>query len=439
MTTFTDLSRGPVQLTIYAENDRKYKHPLHTHESTLEFDEPVMPLLATLKVSSNQFKLQLPDKQQDCESAFEILKARLSTLNHVMTLMAVAEFPIFVVKHINQALKTLPQTLCNEHGYIHSSYLYKEYFAKAIEAYLRNEDVNATVQMQKGTLYVDDIVLINSGVTDVIYQLSSGLNSFWRFMPDNMAVQTYDQEVEKAPHGAFEAGQWHNKVGDTILLSSFQLVLQTALANFLSQFSDKMPEHDIIVDELKDKTQRLVESHQKYLDESLNIIPISRDKLMASPLIKESEAYQEVTSLCLGENALDLFYTNDTPMILINAIAECLGAFRAYRLDALKSAKNADKHGYHNEDFCEHVALPHTKVRKAMLVFKEQLNDPTSLIGACFDKDKIKLNVSAEYSYDPEFNRVNSAVQHLDVVFGSRYPVGEQKHVIRFAFNGIEG
>jgi hypothetical protein len=437
MLNLLDYIGQAVQLDVHATKDKQFKKPLLSTSVILSLDAEPSPLLGKINAWGKKFKINLEESDTTPLNAEAQLLTQFASLNSVLSEFSTEEFILFVVSRIDTSLQNIKKQIRDENGNLRPPHLHKEYFANAIEAYLLSKGFNAKCNMNKGTLYIDDVVIINSGITQST-RLSDGLFKVLGLFSDKLTINQYAAQYYKSPCGTFQPGSWANQTGDEVYIHGFSLILLESTIHFIERMTALL---DIDISghstfsTVLNNAKLKQSDHQTSLSSLFAKKVISRETMLGIKLISDSEAYNQLKLLNLGEPAIDAFCEMECGKLLLDNIKHSLGASRVRIFNPLEEHEKEQHHGYYDEFYNGHVPLPAPKVRKAMLVLKEELEDPNSLISICFDKKKLKLNVTATASYNHQTDETNSAYEFLEVCMGTVNPIACNEQVVCFTFD----
>lgn len=437
MANLAELNGVAVPVYIHTSKDNTFnKKPVRSIELFFQLHNPATPFLSHIQYFGRGFKICLADPNDDNAAKIEF-ERKINELNTIMGHIADSSFVHFVTAECGQFLENIESNLHGEHGNLKGAYEVKRLFSDSLVKHLHTSGVEASCNIGRGSLYLGDEVVINSGITQGT-SLSTGIIEFSGFKLISYARNQYLSERDKAPSGKYEAGSWLNKQGDKPLVLSYSILILNALKGFLERMAmltGKVIEED-----------GFFSSAISNIHEQINLKQIEFDKLVIAPKfdihallsddrVKNSETYQELTLLGLGEAAKEEFAKKEGAKILLDVLAKSLGAKRVVVFNAHQVEEENERHGWYDEFYGPHVALPNQKTRKGMIALKSSLEDPNSLANFLLDADKLKLNVAETAGYNQEYDRPEDPTEMLDVCLGGRPPLIERGDIVRFIFD----
>jgi hypothetical protein len=436
MIYLSELNGVAVPVYIHTSKDTTFKKkPVRSIELVFRLHNPPTPFLSHIQYFGRGFKICLTEPNDDNAAKIEF-ERKINELNTVMGHIAGGSFVHFVTAECGQFLENIESNLRGERDILKGAHEVKRLFSDSLVKHLRTNGIEASCNIGRGSLYLGDEVVINSGITQET-TLSTGIIEFLGFKLSSYATNQYMAEYYKAPHGAYESGSWLNKLGDKPLVLSYSILVLNALKGFLERMSvltGKIIEEDGFLSSAINNAHEQINLKQIELDKLIVLSKFDIHRLLADKRVRCSETYHELTLLGLGEAAKQEFAKKEGAMILLKELAEFLGADRVCVFNPQKVEEENDRYGRFDEFYGPHVTLPDQKTRKGMIAFKKQLDDPSSLACFLFEADKLKLNVSETASYDQEYDRVTDHKEMLDVCMGAKAPLAERGDVIRFVF-----
>lgn len=421
-----------VDVAVHSPKDKTFKKSAHqTLSLPFDLSEPLAALLQHVTLINTSFQIKA---DPDCaeKDAAQIFYNDINLLNTVMTELSKSECVAFVAKYVEQEIDRLGETIRKEEGYLIKAFMANKVFAESIERYLETKGYAASCNIQRGTLFVSDNLVINSGITRNT-TLTTGLFNALRMTPDNADVLRYEQMYYKAPQRHFEAGIWLDKQGDTPYTDAFSAILLGMLRNFVS-FMHKNLGSDIVAPGLVEAIEEQYEKQVAHIDTRYHVDTLDKTTVMTWPAIKNSQAYQEIELLGLGQAAKDAFYERELSYVVLNELKSLLGAIDTSLFDAYQLEKDAQRHGYVSETYCDSVPLPNAKVRAALLTLQSQIASPESLFNYFFDAQQLKIKIACDARYDSEHDIFTHPRQYLDIVAGAKMPIANASQVLRFTF-----
>lgn len=434
MPYLSDLCGTSVIVFVYEQQDITFKKkPLHSCELVFRLSQPPCEIFKHVKYLQNGFKICLSDPT-DLKEAQTQFEQKLNLLNTIFGTVGRSEFINSVSFKCDTFIKNIKKNIRNEHGRLIPAYEVKSIFAEALTDYLMTFGIDVKCNIGRGTLYVGDEVVVNSGITQNT-NLSSGVIEFLGFKAAPLFLRLYNEEFYKAPSGSYESGAWLNKLGDTPMELGYSALILDSLESFIkkmTQICDKNVAENNGVLQLLRTTSEIKEKISIELKSMLTPAEFDPKVVLSDARIKNSDSYKEIESLGLGENAMIQFSKYEAPRILLNEISVFIGAREFYIFNPDKANEKAENSGYVDELYVEHIALPHTKTRKAMLALKKVLEDPNSLGSFLFDAERIKLNIAGNSDYDHHLEEFKNERQYIDVCSGAKFPLVNQGEIIRF-------
>lgn len=436
MTYLSDLNGTSCSVLIHSVQDLTFKKkPVRSTELFFRLHTPPSPFLKHINYFGNGFKICLTDPMDDNAAQIEF-ERKINELNTVLGHLAEEALITFVVAQCTNMLNDIANNLRDENGKLKGSYEVKSIFSDALVMHLRTYDIEARCNIGRGTLYLGDDVLVNSGITQQT-TLSSGIIDFLGFRTSQPAEYQYMLEYSKAPTGSYEAGSWSNKLGDKPLALSFSIMVLDALERFVTTTVKlaglSIDDNSFLSTSLRSAIEQKKAMQQEY-DSMIQVTEFETTQLLSNKAVQTNESYQELLSLGLGEAATQCFAKDEAPKILLQELANSIGASKAFIFNAQERSEEWSKHGMDDEFYLPHVTLPHQKTRKGMLAFKKALTDTNSWASVFFDPNKLKLNVASTADYDQHFEEITNQREMLDVCLGARYPLVKPGDVVRFIF-----
>lgn len=434
MSNLSELCGSSVVVFVHDQHDITFKKkPLHSYELVFRLKHPPCEIFKHVKYLQNGFKISLsnPLDLKEAQSHFE---QKLNLLNSILGKLGSMDLISAVALKCDVFIKKIKENIRNERKRLLPAYEIKSIFAEALTDYLFTLGLEVRCNIGRGTLYVGDEVVVNSGITQST-NLSLGIIDFLGFKANSKFVHIYNEEYYKAPSGTYESGAWLNKLGDlpfelgysTLILESLESFIKTMLHIF-----GKENVEDDNVFQLLRSTSEIREKLNSELESILTPSEFNPKALLTDTRIKNSDTYKEIEYLGLGENAMNHFSNYEAPRILLSELSTFIGAKDFYIFSPKKANEREENSGYVDELYIEHVELPHAKTRKAMLAFKKALEDSNSLASFFFNAERIKLNVAGNSDYDHHLDEFKNERQYIDVCLGAKFPLVNQGEIIRF-------
>lgn len=423
-----------VNLDIYSLQDRQFKKPVTKTTVQLVLENNPALLLKQISVRGSAFKVNHRDPKDENGARLEFLQT-LNDLNTALTFLSTREFVINVFKEIERHLNQICESVRDDKSYPIHAYQYKSIMKDAIESTLINGGLNPQFNIGNGTLYLNEKVIVNSGVTSST-SLSNGLFSFLKFIPQGYSYRQYKMLREKLI-GAFEEGAWLNKDGDTPLKLAYRIMVLSAFESFLLamiQYLSINLDKDPVLNTIVESTSENLDLLQKELDKLIDQKAIEHADLLAIPLVANSEGLQQINELSLGNVAISAFCEQEAKNILLKEITRLIGADSFYIINPYEVAESEDRYGHSDEFYNPHISLPNRKVREGMLAFKALLELDDSLVSMCFDRQHMQLNVSGTCDYDPNTNDTYSEREFLNINSGISAQIADREEIVRFTF-----
>lgn len=437
MANLAELNGVAVPVYIHTSKDNTFKKkPVRSVELFFRLHNPATPFLSHIQYFGRGFKICLTEPSDDNAAKIEF-ERKINELNTVMGLIAESGFVHFLTAECGQFLENIESNLHDEHGNLKGAHEVKRLFSDSLVKHLRTNGVEASCNIGRGSLYLGDEVVINSGITQGT-SLSTGIIEFSGFKLISYATNQYLSERDKAPSGNYEVGLWLNKHGDKPLVLSYSILVLNALKGFLERMAiltGKVIDEDGFFSSTISNIHEQASLKQIEFDKLIISPKFDTHSLLADERVQNSEAYQELTLLGLGETAKEEFAKKEGAKLLLEYLAKSLGAERAYVFNPHQVEEQNERHGWFDEFYGSHVALPNQKTRKGMLALKTALEDPNSLASFFFDADKLKLNVAETARYDQEYDRPTDLTEMLDICLGGRPPLIDRGDIVRFIFD----
>jgi hypothetical protein len=433
MTLFYDLVGQSVTVNAHKQTDKSFsKKPFLSITTAFELDREPSILFGQLRDYKQSFYINgQPDEMTEA-ALKQVFSVELNRLNSTLSNFETTEFIVYLIKHTQDYIAELPKIIRDDNGRLASAFTHRLCFTSCIEEYLQSKGINAKCNIQRGTLYVDDKVVINSGLTKHTL-LSNGIPNYLSLKAEQQDVIRYEEQYYKATQRHLEPGSWLDVNGDDVYICTYKMLLLSALRKCLIKLEGWLSD-SIVPSSLLESVNREYEACSVQFDE---LFPAALDKesILSWDVVKSSESMQEIEMLGLGDAAKDAFFEEESPMVIAELLKERIGANHVTVFDPRAVEKNMEQYGYENETFSDSVPLPNKDVRQALKIIKEDLSDKTSVFSYFIDADKLKINISADGSYNPETDTFSKNKQFIDICIGAKYPVTGRSQIIRFSFN----
>lgn len=438
MKTLSEKIGQLVTVHIHTSKDTSFKKkPVRSVQLQFPELELVAPLLSHVNCYSNDFKICLEDLNDNAAALLEF-KRNVSQLNKVMNHIGEDSFMHYVAAECSLLIDNIESNIRNADGVIRGIHEIKKIFSESVVKHLRTYGIESKCKIGYGSIYVDNEIVINSGITQST-ALSSGIMNFTEFRINNCAQNYYTKQYYKAPRGCYEAGSWANVRGDELLILTYKMAAYSALSNFLSRMATLLNK-DIKTDSFLSVTMANAAEQYAILDEAYSelVCPPAFDTsvLLNDERVQRSDTYQELEMLGLGEASKQEFAENEAGFVLLEELSKTIGADLVLIYDPQSVDEDKAKHGYFDEFYNEHVALPAQKTRQGMIALKQALEQSSSLASFLIDKNYLKLNVTASCAgYDPDLDEPTIPYQCLNICLGGRPPLVQSSDIISFRFD----
>ncbi|MCU8085307.1 hypothetical protein [Shewanella sp. SM23] len=437
MTTLLDKMGQLVAVHIHTSNDTSFKKkPVRLVQLQFPILEPVAQLLSHVSCYSNDFKICLEDVNDDVAAQHEFTQ-NIIQLNKVMWHLGEDSFLHYVAAESSLFIDNIESNIRSADGTLRGIHEIKQIFSEAVVKHLRTNGIESKCNIGYGSIYVDDKIVINSGITQSTV-LSNGIMNFTEFKIDPSAQYNYSEQYHKAPQGFYEPGSWTNIRGDELLVITYKMAAYSALSSFLSRTAFLLNK-DIASDSFLSAAISNAQAQYSRLAEAYSelVSPKAFDTavLLNNESVRKSETYQELELLGLGGNSIKEFVENEAAYFILEDLSKSIGADRVSVFNPKHADEKNDKCGYFDEFYTGHVSLPSKKTRQGMLALKQALDQPTSLASFLIDKNHLKLNVIASYSgYDQHLDEPIKPYQCVQVCLGGRPPLVKSGDIISFYF-----
>ena len=433
MKNLLDCIGQAVPLDVYSENDRQYKHKLTSITADCKTSNVPTPMLANVKIQRLPFKINYDPHttSTDVSTAFN------NTLNCLNFALYHLSTPAFFRALDSQVKLTCEHiNIRDENGHSIGSHLYKNILKATVESVLAVDDTKVTLNIGNGTLYINDHVVINSGLTSIT-SLSKGLVNFINFVPDRSHSREYNMLSAKLSD-SFPQGSWLNMFGDKLLATAYKKTVFSSLLNCLLRLKKYLPDNpDIIfsIEPFIKSASDSIDQLQEQTDDMLLRKAIPRDMFENHPCVIKNDDFKQLIELDLGQESIDTFYEKEANLLILNDIATRIGAKSVCIIDFLANAEYEERTGHVDEFYCSHVKLPHKKVRDALKAIQNLLKQQDPLFCACFDEHRLHINVAASSDYDHHTEETLSEYEYLDINLGIASPLVNEDESVRFVFD----
>jgi hypothetical protein len=433
MKNLLDCIGQAVELDVYSESDRQYKHKLTSTTANCKTSHVPTAMLAHVKIRRLPFKINCDPEtpSSDVSTAFN------NTIDFLNFALSHLSSPAFVRSLDSQVKLTCDNiNIRDENGYSIGSHLYKNILKTTVESVLAVDNTKVTLNIGNGTLYINEHVVINSGLTSVT-SLSKGLVNFINFVPAPSHSREYNMLSAKLS-GSFPKGSWLNMFGDTLLATAYKKMVFSSLLNCLQRLKEYLPENpDIVfsIDPFIKSASDSVNQLQEQTNDMLLRKAVPTGMFENHHCVMKSDDYKQLVELDLGQESIDTFYEKEANLLILNDIATRIGAKSVRIIDFFADAKYEERTGYFDEFYCSHVKLPHKKVRGALKAIQNLLKQQDPLFCACFDESRLHINVAGSSDYDHHTEETLSEYEYLDINLGIASPLVNEDESVRFVFD----
>lgn len=435
-TTFSDLIDQNVEVRVHAPRDFKFKKSILSFHTPFQLHEDLAEILKSTSVYKNVFHLNMENDTTE-EQASVAFNERVKQLNAVMQAFSSKEFILYVARYLSDASDNVADVIRQEDGSLLPPYMYKSFIADGITSYLSNKGLNSTCNVSRGTLTVFGNIQVNSGITENS-ELAVGLFNFLGLFSPDRSLRLYEEQYYKNPRGSYKTGSWLNATGDQIFEIGFRIQLLHSTVTFIRKTAKHINidiDSDATLQALYKGAEDRLEQEIERLESLTLAKAITEDNVLDLNIIKNSPAFQEIELIGLGKEAEKAFYENEAALVILEHIKELIGADSVITFSPYDVEREYAKHsGNPHEAYAEHIALPCGKVRQAMLKFKSELENTTSLVSLFFDKASMRVNVSGDADVDPDTESLYNQREFLDICTGGAYPLVSSEMIVRFVF-----
>lgn len=436
MKCFSELNGTTVPVHIYTADDSFFKKKsVRTVDLLFRLHGVVSPIFAHINLYHGGFKLCLTDPSDDNAAQIEF-ERQINQLNGMLVLLAEKSFVESVIKQCDSVLQAIDTNVRGDKGELRPAYEVKSLFSEALVEYLNARGIEARCNIGRGTLYVGEDVIINSGITSNS-SISGGIIDFLGFKFSATSQLQYVNEYHKAPKGFYTPGSWTNKLGDKPFELGLSVLVLDALESFITRTASliglSLDNDDFIAQSLKAASDRKI-ALQDELNCLLELAEFDPKTVLSSNIVQNHQLYIELTELDLGEAAKLLFAQKDAPRILLSHLAGTIGAAKAEIIHPSDKAEEEHRNSDFDEHGKPHVALPNVKTRRGLLSFKNELNDANSLASFLFEARRMRINVASTAYYDQQGEILKEEWELVDVCFGAKFPLVKRGEIVRFWF-----
>lgn len=436
MAKLSELNGLSVPVAIHTSKDTSFKKkPVRSIELPFTLKNPPALLFSQIDYFGQGFKICVADTDSD-EDAKAEFDFRVNELNQVIEYLSQESFIHMVVSECTQFLDNIDTNIRSEHGHLLGAHEAKQLFSSAIVKHLKSQGIEAKCNIGKGSLYINDQIVINSGITSGT-SLMVGLMDYFGFKLPSYNVKQYKMQSYKVPSKSYEEGSWLNVVGDKPFVLGFSIIVLEALKSLIERTGvlfGKNVEEDSFLGTTLESAKKQSEEKQEAFDKLVESPEFDTDVLLKDERITSNETFKELEVLGLGEAALKEFASFEAPMILLKELANSMGATSVHVFNAYEREERDNREGWFDEFYGPHVPLPDPATRKGMMVLKDALSEPNSLATYLFDASKLKLNVACTADYDHQNDLPTNPTEFLDVCLGGRPPLVDAGDVVRFVF-----
>lgn len=438
MISLSELKGSDVPVHVHSAKDTSFnKKPLRTLTVPFLFDDSASLLFTQTKYKGKGFSITLGEPENNAAVICEF-RRQVNLLNDVGKKLLDDSFLHSVITNAYAVIEGIGANIRDTNSAVTPAYQIKSILTKTIEDKLQRQGIEATCNIGRGTLYVAGEVVVNSGITQNT-TLSSGLLQFFKFESTNRRINDYLEQYYKCYRGAYESGSWMNVHGDAHLVLPFQIMVLDATSRFLKHTSEllkKGPEIDAFTVATSEAIEERIASLEKEFNAIVSPAAINLSEIINSETVRNTADYKEIVALGLSQTAKYEFALKEGGMILLQKLANSIGADHVVKFSPKSVEDVNERHGYVDDAFAPHIVLPNRNTRKGMLALKELLEDPASLAALFIDNKVLKLNVSASATeiYQDGYLDYKDPVEHIDICVGGRPPFVRKDEIIRFTF-----
>jgi hypothetical protein len=433
MKNLLDCIGQAVELDVYSESDRQYKHKLTSTTANCKTSHAPTAMLAHVKIRRLPFKINC-DPQTPSSDVSTAFNNTLDFLNFALSHLSTPAFFRALDSQVKLTCDNI--NIRDKNGYSIGSHLYKNILKTTVESVLAVDNTKVTLNIGNGTLYINEHVVINSGLTSVT-SLSKGLVNFINFVPNPSHSREYNMLSAKLSR-SFPQGSWLNMFGDTLLVTAYKKIVFSSLLNCLLRLKEYLPENpDIVfsIDPFIKGASDSIDQLQEQTDDMLLRPSVPKSMFENHPSVIQSDDFKQLVELDLGQESIDTFYEQEANLLILKDIATMIGAKSVHIIDFFAAAKYEDKTGYYDEFYLSHIKLPHKKVRDALNEIQNLLKQKDPLFCACFDEPRLHINVAGSEDYDHNTEETLSKCEYLDINLGIASPLVNEDESVRFVFD----
>lgn len=434
MNSLLDCFKKAVAVDVYAQPDHQFKNKLNQTNLVFEPTDSPSPLFSHVRLYRKNFKV-------NCNNPNDLNEARISfneTLNNLNATFRQISTPSFVQSLYRQVCLHADTTqIRNERGESIGYHHYKNALKDTIESFFSNADTSVKFNIGNGTIYLNEKVVINSGLTSPT-SLSQGLVQFLNFIPQGNYKREYKVLSAKLSR-SYPSGSWLNISGDTALELCFKRLLYSSLLACFTKLKEYLSQQRDIIN--------VVDPLLLSLSETISKLTIDIDKVITQPRLPEKyiESLQVVASnqdlkdlvaLGLGPDSISTFYLREAPQIVFKEIADYLGAKSVYIVNFYAAEEQEGYPGeFFDECYDDHLSLPHKSVREALQKIKTLLETDDSHFNLLFDKSRLNINVTGTSDYDHRSGGTSWECEYIDIHLGIAEPLLNSEQTLRFVFD----
>jgi len=437
MTTLLQHMGNSIPVHVFHSKDKYFKNVLDSHSITLNLHEPISPLLASVRCSNAPIKLRSDSGKSDSAQSQQKVCDAWMKINRMFNLFEEEAFFLRFFQSIHSQTEELNRFIRNDKSELVEGYKAKEILGNAFSAALSSEDSKITLGINKGTFYYNDEPIVNSGYTSFVQDFTPGMFYFLGMKNLSYHIKEYDIQRNKAAIGTYEVGGPMNPMGDKIHIAQFKLIVLVGFIDLVCALVERLQLN--LVETMPEVSRVLTlatqekETLEHVIRQCFPSNELQEKDVMSYEPLRKSAAFQSIGLLGLGKDAESAFFVSESGQVLMEIIANTIGASRV-----LSWASKPCNSNYADDEidpmYSEHRLLPNTKTRNAIQKLLDGLNDPNSLISYCFDAKTLRLNVAASSDYNShtgeEYER-----EYIDICRGARYPIAQEQHVVRFVFD----
>jgi hypothetical protein len=433
MKSLLDCFEKAVIVDVYAESDHQYKNKLNQTEIVFKSTNVPSYLLSHVKVYQQTFKV-------NCNNPSDINEARatfIGTLDCLNATFQQLSTPAFIESLYHQVrLHADNAQIRSSQGESIGYHHYKMALKDTIESFLSSNNATVKFNIGNGTLYINEKVIINSGVTSPT-SLRQGLVQFLNFIPNGIHKREYKALSAKL-NRSFPSGTWLNISGDKALKLSFQRLLYSSLFSCftrLREYFSSTGDITNIIDPMLSSLTQTIDALTAQIDEACAQQALPVDYIEHIPVVANSQDLKDLVALGLGKDSVTAFYEREAPLIVFKEIADYLGAIDVHIIDLYAAEEKEEYAGqYIDEGYVDHIPLPNKVVREALNKIKTMLDSADPYFNSLFDKNRLNINVNGCSDYD-HHHQTTWEREYIEVHLGVAAPLIHGEQSLRFVFD----